>query len=435
MFTGYVAFGGVELVNDARTAAYAAALNLPGGSYGDCGSLAFALENSYVSPEVDAPWFDAALPESGEFAGLIVLSIEGTGGTGTRPVQELARGGAVIGPRRSAHREMTMTFMLLASSQAGAAYGAAWLTQQLRGRDCSVLAPEYGQLDPGRVCGSDVLCMFTACPASPAEAASYRVNLFDVGVSSGPAVQRSQVVGGSSECPLAIAWVEVVFSAGDPSWYAPPVRLVDAQLSDHYIGSSAYDIRTTYSDLGCGTEACFDQTPEGCQVTNGPNMIAPPSPCVGIPSFTANFYSIPLDLSGVSSQLPLVPLLYYTGSPATPATSLYEGPVAFQLRRTTPEHPCGTVANPCEVCAELFTAHQRRQRRGVLDFRQRKAFRTVSAVPVCPYPVFTRELTPFMWPTLTCGASMCLDVYVRQANDGRGQRIELDVLRRMEGIA
>jgi hypothetical protein len=437
MFTGYLTFAGVELVNDARTAAYSSALGLPGGGCEDCPPLAGALGTVYVSPAADpAPWYDPAVAASGEFAGLVVQAIDGVGGTGTRNVTPLARGGGVVGPHYQRPKELTLTLLLLASTQQGAAYGAAWLARQLRGRECSVLAPEYTRLDTGRVCGSDTLCMFTGCPLTAANTDDYRVTLYDVGVTSGPEIIRTQIVGDPGACQLSVSELEVTFTAGDPSWYASPVRVADVALSDYFVASSVpYDIRTSYSDLDCGTQACFDTPPAGCTVTNGPLMVAPPQACVGQPDFTANFYSIPLNVGGVTSTFEAVPLLYYTGSEATPATSLYEGPVAFQLRRAHPDEPCGEVANPCNVGAEFFTSQQRRDRRGLLDFRQRKAYRTVSAVPVCPYPVFSRELAPFTWPTIVCGSDMCLDVYINRDNDGRGQRIELDLMRRLDAVA
>ena len=442
MYEGYLTFAGVEIVNGARTMGYVDALNIAGASGDGCDTCADLVDalggDAYTDPATDgAPWWEPNVPESGELAGFRILTpIEGLGSTVTRTTTELARGGGVVGPYRRLPRELTMTIELVSSTLAAATYGVAWLSKQLRGTECSPLSSEFARLADTMGCGSDVLCMLSACASTPVEFERYRVNLFDVGVTRAQVVVRQQHTReGRGGCDLVLTLVEVTFTAGDPCWYYSPVRIVDIDLSDYYQGTTAYDITQTYFDLDCGTEFCFDETPDGCTETAGPIIPAPPLPCVGTPAFTANHYAVPLDFSMVPASMDMVPLLYYTGSEATPATTLYEGPVAFQIRRTSPGSPCGTVPNPCDVPIEIFSAQQRRQRTGVLDFRARQAYRTQSAVPVCPYPVFTRELAPFTWPTLVCSGDMCLDVYVNRANDGRGQKIALDVMRRVDGLA
>lgn len=441
MFNGYLSFAGVEIVNIARTMAYADFLNIP-GTTGDgcdeCPDLTTALGGvTYSNPALDpAPWFDVNVTESAELAGFLIMEYEGTGSTNVRETTPLARGGGVVGPYRRAPRELRMVIQAVASTLAGAQYGVAWLSKQLRGSECSPLSSEFAKLDTTLGCGSDVLCMLAVCPSTPITLQTSRVNLYDVGVTSGPTVVQQQTTdNGTHGCVGAWIDLEVTFTAGDPGWYYAPTRIADVTLSDYWVGTAPYDIEQTYVDLGCGTEACFDEAPVGCADTAGPVIAAPPTPCAGTPSFTANHYAVPLDFSAVPTSMDMVPMLYYTGSEATPATTLYEGPVAFQVRRTTPDAPCGSVANPCDVPIEIFTAQQRRQRTGLLDWRARQAYRTQSTIPVCPYPTFTRELAPFTWPTLVCTGPMCLDVYINEANDGRGQRIAFDVMRRVDGLA
>lgn len=442
MFDGYLSFGGVEIVNAARTSAYIDSIGLIGSTGGDCSKcpeLAAALGGTaYFTPVGDpAPWYDHNVPESALLAGFQIASVEGTGAAGTRAVSELAAGGAVVGPYRRRPRELVVTFRAVAGSEAAAAYGVAWLSKQLRGSECSPLSSEFTRLVSTRGCGTDVLCMLTACPSgNPIQLSRFRVNLFDVGVTAGPAVVRRQSTeDGNHQCVLVLVDMEVTFTAGDPSWYYTPVRVADVQLSSYFRGTTSYDINASFSELGCGTEVCFDEPPEGCVSTTAPVMAVPPQPCVGATSFTANHYAVPLDFSNIATNMDLVPQLYYTGSEGTPATTSYEGPVAMQIRRPFPGSPCGTVPNPCDVPIEIFTAQQRRQRTGVIDWRRRKAYRTQSTVPVCPYPVFTRQLAPFQWPTLVCADEMCLDVYVNSADDGRGQRIVFDVMQRVDGLA
>jgi hypothetical protein len=441
MYDGYLGYAGIEITNAARTAAYIDALGIIGtveGTCDVCPDLSVALGDvTYVDPVADnAPWYDPNVPESGLLAGFMVADQDGLGATTDRDVSLLAAGGGVVGPYRQLPREVTVTFRSVAASPAAAAYSVAWLSKQLRGSECSPLSSEFSRLASNRGCGSDVLCMFTVCPTNPTMLSQVRVNLFDVGVTSGPKIVKKYTTDdGSGGCTLTLIDMEVVFTAGDPGWYYSPVRVADiSNLGSFCKGTVAYDITTTFTDLNCGTEVCFDTDPAGCVGTDGPDMVAPPTPCVGVPSFTANHYAVTLDFSTIPSTMDLIPQLYYTGSPKTPATTGYEGPVSFQIRRPTPGVPCGSVPSPCDVPIELFTAQQRRDRTGVLDWRRKKAYRTVSSVPVCPYPVFTRELAPFTWPTLICADEMCLDVYINAANDGRSQRIVLDVMRRVDGL-
>lgn len=443
MFDGYLSFAGVEIVNAARVAAYVDALGIV-GSVGDdcanCGTLVEALGGvPYTNPVTDlAPWYDPNIPESAQLAGFQIVSIDGTGSTGTREVSPLASGGGVVGVYRRQPRDLTVTFRAVAASQVAAAYSVSWLSKQLRGAECSPLNSAFAKLSGTgtKGCGTDVLCMLTACPTTPIVLTQYRVNLYDVGVTAGPSITKRETTDrGAGGCVLSLVEMEVTFTAGDPSWYYSAVRVADVELSSYYRGTTNYNIETSYADLGCGTEVCFDSIPAGCTPSSGVEMVPPPHACAGATEFVANHYAVPLDLSAVPSNMDLVPQLYYTGSPTTPATTGYEGPVAFQMRRPTPGSPCGSVPSPCDVPIELFTAQQRRNETGIIDWRRRKAYRTVSAIPVCPYPAFTRELAPFTWPTLICSGQMCLDVYINVNNDGRGQRIVLDLMRRVDGLS
>lgn len=439
MFTGWLSFAGVEIVNEARVAAYVQALGIPGYVCQECPGLRDALEQAaYTTPAADnAPWYDPAIPESGKVAGFQIASIEGIGDTSTRSVANLARDGAAVGARRRAARELTVTFRAVASTEAAVVYATSWLARVLHGRQCLNVSTDFMFLDTGTTCAGDELCLLTACPSSPADVVTYKVGLSLVGVTSGPEVTKRQTTASyTSTCALVLSEMEVVFTAGDPSWYSSPVTLLDGDLLPYLVSTAVpYNILTTYETLGCGTEACDTPVPVGCATTVAPLIANPPTPCVGQSSFTANFYSIPLSFSGISTWLDMVPVIYYTGSPYGTGLSQFEGPVSFQLRRTTASAPCGTVASPCDVCMELFTAQQQRGMQGVIDWVRRKAYRINASLDTCAYPTFTRQLAPFNWPTLTCGSAMCLDVYINGANDGRAGKLRLDVMRRADAIS
>lgn len=80
-----------------------------------------------------APWYTTRVPESGEFVGVWVMSVDGLEGTPvSRTVTELAGDGAAAGVSRAGSRKVTFEALLVACSDAGAAYGLEWLNCQLR---------------------------------------------------------------------------------------------------------------------------------------------------------------------------------------------------------------------------------------------------------------------------------------------------------------
>lgn len=190
---------------------------------------------------------------------------------------------------------------------------------------------------------------------------------------------------------------------------------------------------------------CTTIVPPGCAETVVPITQELPIPCIGIPdprdTYTQyNYYSIPIDTSGITQWLDLIPRLSYqpgmmspTNSNATPQTVQYfEGPIAFQLRRVTPGNPCGVESDPCDVCMELFAPVWPRWTPGVADWVHKKAFRLDVGGGLCPFPVYTRGLAPFDWPTLICGSAMCLDIYITTDSDARDGHVRLDVQRRQD---
>lgn len=159
VYTGYLEFGGREVVNGGRTSAYVATslptLQLEGCT--DCEDLNLALGHKpYTSPLVDQPaWFDADNPDTWDFYGLYPLSFEGfEDATTEATVTEFNQdGGAVSRPRR-ATRSMRVTGLLIGATPAAVSAGMTWLRQVLRPSACRT----------GTDCTGDHLCYFVACP-------------------------------------------------------------------------------------------------------------------------------------------------------------------------------------------------------------------------------------------------------------------------------
>ncbi|UYP17708.1 sugar transferase [Rhodococcus sp. Z13] len=81
----------------------------------------------------EAPWYNAAVPESAEFAGVWVMEVDGLDTVPIeRQISEAVCFGGVAGPSRDASRTVTFSALLVACSNAGARYGLTWLACLLR---------------------------------------------------------------------------------------------------------------------------------------------------------------------------------------------------------------------------------------------------------------------------------------------------------------
>ena len=105
----WLCLGGIELTSSCRSMVYAANGFRPHGievnACGCCGTpaqWAAAMDDApYVSPTADdAPWYSASEPDSANFGGFMVTSIEGLGaGPITRSLTKRANGrGSFLGP-------------------------------------------------------------------------------------------------------------------------------------------------------------------------------------------------------------------------------------------------------------------------------------------------------------------------------------------------
>lgn len=151
MFRGYAALAGQELFNTSRLIAHmrptvptidgqvasmmqcACEIHIP---YDDSWTgLEAALGNGpYVI--TDAPWYNAARPESAEFAGVWLMSVEGMDGVPVqRDIAESVCAGGIAGRARSSTRTVTFSALVIACTNAGLEYGKDWLNCILRSSD------------------------------------------------------------------------------------------------------------------------------------------------------------------------------------------------------------------------------------------------------------------------------------------------------------
>lgn len=106
----------------------------------------------YLTPALDgAPWYDEAVAESAEFAGLYVEEVTGFDSVVERELTDLAMVGGSLGPLRYRSRSLTVTGWLRAKTCCAAEYGLSWLAEALVGDngcdDCAI-----GDLSMFRCC-------------------------------------------------------------------------------------------------------------------------------------------------------------------------------------------------------------------------------------------------------------------------------------------
>lgn len=226
VFRGYFGLDGAELANTARLIAHIQ----PGTPTSDAevGQLSCVcdLEVGYDDswpglpatlghdPYVitNAPWYDAARPESAEFAGVWVMDVTGLDSVPVaRTVNEAICSGGVAGLARDSTRTLTFSALLVACSNAGVRYGINWLACRLRTANARRGA---------------VLDLWSAHPSGTAASpASLRRTMQGLVLTSSPAVVDVAAKGGFQH-RQASAWrVEWSMVALSPYLYATGTTL------------------------------------------------------------------------------------------------------------------------------------------------------------------------------------------------------------------
>ncbi|MFI7467402.1 hypothetical protein [Nonomuraea sp. NPDC049646] len=264
----YLRVGETEIANTARLAAYLDSVGSPLTSVdaAGCGCPTLTAELlgdlPYTSPQEDrAPWWDPDVPESAEFAGVMILSVAGVNRHPvTRAVTGAVAGGAALGPARVQPLTMVFTALLLGSSCCGVEYGARWLAAALEG--CT-----------GQACGGDCVTLYNCCPAEDLDpevfAERHRRTLRRVALTDGPTeIARAGdgcAAGGACEAAGAdIVTVEWTLVAATPWQWTDPVPILQAPLP----ADTGEECVTWCVHGGPGQPVaemvCFDLTEDAC---------------------------------------------------------------------------------------------------------------------------------------------------------------------------
>lgn len=419
MMDGYLTLGGVELVNHARLSAYLETVGSGLSSVTPCGCDTFTAELvgdlPYTTPEQDeAPWYDPDVPESADFAGLMVLSVEGLDDHPVRrSVTNAVTGGASFGRARVMPRTITVTGILLGATCCAVDYGFHWLAEVLTG--CSA-----GQ------CDGDCMTLYNCCPGEDMDPDTFnmrhRRSIRRVALVEGPTVTARTGDGcraGECQSGADILTVEFVLSAGTPWLWADTSPVLEAP--------------PPMDDEGDCVQWCLHGDEDGC---DGPCRLAecpdptaacadptcrPPAPPV--PTMPDTCYCLPLAVERDCYEVDL------TGRPGwssdAPMFTVRAGSqdlrnVTLTLYERSPNHEdlsCDEIAD-LERCRPHSVYHVRFVPAGgalTLDGQIGRAVVECGGVCETSPDVYGASGTPPAWKMLGC-ASYCLCIEADVAN-------------------
>lgn len=409
MDTNWLSVGGVEVVNSARVRAYAAGCG--GTSLGcACPGLAQAIEGQDYpgygeDPVLDsAPWVDPIMPESGDFLGVLGLTAEGLqAGTASRTPTDLALGGANIGAVRYTSREISWTVTLVARTQAGMAYGLAWLEAMLVGDDG---------------CFGTEACIFAWCPTDEADGNRAVRHLFDVGLLEGPTVTETLNTGS-----VWLSTVEFTLVAGNSYLYGEPYIQLgnDSGVRDIItvppggIGADCPDAPTCPSDPFCPPPPLPPLPP------------TPTDPCWPLTGFQAQRVMYTVPPGGVARIYSTVPVIrIQSGSAPLRRISVrfYENGAGADCSRWTDRCQACGEANIASIPAGSHLVMDGRQQRTQLDCSGGEGLAVTEPVPFGPNGGL------FQWPVIDCASGLCIEVLWQRQGAAQDVTVEIDMVAR-----
>lgn len=265
---------------------------------------------SYQLPEIDnAPWYDPAVPESRNFAGLYITSVT-MSSPYTRTSTANIGDGATLGRLKRNARTLVVTGFLVGKTCCASDAGLRWLTSALGGSGCAggdcegcdfdflACCPYTGDEDSCLTTedssGNQTVYMRSSETGEMTRGSDFWRRLKHVGVVSGPEVL--QCVGASCGCGCA-ALTEVTFTllAGNPYIMHIGEVIADAEsLAD--CGAELCSITwvpkaaAMAAGISC-TTGCVEPVADFLEDPNCPLPALPPEPIVA----TSNCGCLPAD--------------------------------------------------------------------------------------------------------------------------------------------
>lgn len=400
MYDGYLALGGREILNRARTGAYLREF-LPGKVEVVCSDddLAAALGHSpYTKPELDgAPWYKAGRSQSARFLGVFPGKVQGAeDSTRGIDVTELSGNGAILTSPRYGAKEMRYVGTAVALDEEAMEEGMAWLREVLSNDGCS---------DTDLGCTGQDATMFAALPADAVAAYGLRRTFYRVEATEGPLVVKKLPVKGF------VMWqIEYTLTAGVP-W---------AFTSPHEVGFLALDTGSNFQDPAgedCGkildAYDDFIDDPFFTAISRPPRppVILPPN-ILDINSWRRSSLKIPVSQTQRWGRVaPVVQI----------AT---ENAVQFLRLRF---YRAG--ASGCDYDGEFLISYIPATAVMTLDSVKREATVRTWDGRVVPAGnlLFGSDGTPFMWPSLGCQHEYTMTADIMPGQLGVGVQLETSV--------
>jgi hypothetical protein len=405
-YAGWMSLGGQELWNAERTRTYVAA-NLPSIELlgcQECTTLDDALGDAvYKNNPVDdnAPWVSADDPDLNLFYGFYPISIGGlTDSTNTVTVTESIGDGGSISAARRATKEIRISGVLIAGTDAALNKGKAWLRNITRGPDCG---------DGG--CNGADICFFAVCPSSLSQGDYYLRTVRDVALLQGVTTTREfgPASGGCGSGTSAgyMEQVEFTFVAGTPHVYG--------QIDN--LGSSMGTVPTTTGVMTLNETAPV--LPNCLPVTVVPiydPADAPTPPAPRPPPVTTALkpplpweagYSLFIPKSHVPEATDAVLIAALTtGSEAARYVRLRLFPAPLGLTQTVRD------LDPCSFCGEVIVTYIPPNSTFLVDGMNQTLTITDTAGNTRPasHLAYSGLGTPTSWAALTCGVDYWLAV-------------------------
>lgn len=418
---GYYTLGGIEVINAARTEAYAKNAGL--GWFKPViknDSLALMLGETYSSPlQDDAPWTDPDDPASYDFFGFYPLEITGIeDSTGSATITESTLDGGIVGRIRRTTRTMVFSGVLVAASECGAEYGMRWLRSALVGGAC------IGRAD--QACGGTDLCFlsceptldFTINPTPTPDLTDclddFTRSLHSVTVITGPSITQKMTptIGGE-------AWaIQFTAVAGNPYEFgieSPLVRgFMDPNVEIPYVGG--LPAGATFDPDG------FIQQESDCPVVTYQPVFDPLCPLVlpppAVPSVSLSCFDFPVNYRRRSFTIPKqnVPLW----GDVVPIVSIHARTKevrSLRLRFYADVAETGDPNDdPCNFCGDIVFSFIPEGSTIVFDGTDKIIYiedethgrRRADSL------VFGSDGNPFEWPELSCGFGYVVTVDLPQ---------------------
>lgn len=292
MWDGYFTFDGTEIINAARTEAYAenAGKAWLHGQYRRPDLYEFVGDAApYTNPVTDnAPWYDPDIPESGDFLGFYPLNVDGIeNSTRTSSVTEATIDGGTPGRLRHATKTPVFNGVIIGATQKGAQYGFDWLKRALLGAVCSPTLNTESSIGVDLTYFSSEPKRETPNDDPVGVVSALRRRLRKVVVNNGPTVSQRRLM----PCGGMVIVCQFTAVAGSPYEYGDEKAIIqgymDPSVANPYVPGitpgTADAAPTAWNEVECGTdtwEPIYDPT---C-----PALVVPPTPpAVPLGCFTA----------------------------------------------------------------------------------------------------------------------------------------------------